>query len=48
MLLPAPLRTQGTDLDRLDDRTLLRDLDAELDDLYEEGFDRDKDYPLDD
>ena len=45
MLLPASARTQISDLDRLDDRTLQRDLEAELDDIYEH-FDRDTDYPL--
>ncbi len=47
MVLPSAVRTQGTDLDRLDDRTILRDLDAELDDIYAD-FAPDTEYPLGD
>jgi hypothetical protein len=44
-LVPRPLHTQPVDLDVLDDATLQRDLEAELDDIYTD-FDPDGQFQL--
>lgn len=44
-LIPRAVHTQARDLDKLDDATLQRDLEAELDDIYEE-LDPNGQFPL--
>jgi hypothetical protein len=44
-LVPRPLYTQPVDLDQLDDATLQRDLEAELDDIYAD-FEPDGEFQL--
>jgi hypothetical protein len=46
-LASAPVHTQIDDLDGLDDARFLRDLEAELDDIYAQ-FPRDAEVPLED
>jgi len=44
-LVPPPVHTQVGDLDQLDDATLQRDLEAELDDIYAE-FEANGQFPI--
>ena len=47
-LIPWPVETQADDLDTIDDATLLRLLEAELDDIYTMFDDPDSEVPLSD